>query len=104
MFGVVEGFHSQVCAIQRLRTGGRREVFNVILRLCLCGKSAESIFGHVRRGVPKGQSDRASLKDAQVAVSDLKSSGVTGGTIESHSCSICGTTRVEGASITKAGG
>jgi hypothetical protein len=44
--------------------------------------------------MPKGQPDRASLKDAQVAVSDLKPSGVTGGTIESHSCSICGT-RVE---------
>ena len=80
---MVERLHGQVRMIQWLRAGGRREVFDIVLSFFPRDESAQSIFGHVRRGMPKGQPDRASLKDSQGAVSYLESSG---GSLRSIGC------------------
>lgn len=84
MFNVVEGFHGQIRAIQWFRAARRGQKIDIVLGFVLRCEPAETILGHMRRRVPKGESDRASLKHSQATVPNLESSRACGGAVEDH--------------------
>jgi len=90
VFGVVEGFHNEVCSVQWFRACRRGEKIDIVLCLRLSGKAAEPVLRHMRGWMPKRQSDGAALKHPQGSMPDLKTPRSISRMIECHAASRCG--------------
>jgi hypothetical protein len=73
--GKIIGFNGEVLLVKRFGAGRRTEVTTIRFSLLLRGESAESIFRHSGRGIPKCQLDRTALIDPEGTVYDLKPTG-----------------------------